>query len=47
MIAQTLNTYGAIVADNGSNFFITGASDRRWDDEALADPKGIPGDAFE
>ncbi|HYH62309.1 MAG TPA: hypothetical protein VD766_10630 [Solirubrobacterales bacterium] len=46
-IAQALKTYGAIVADNGSNFFITGASDRRWDDEALGDLKEIPGDAFE
>ena len=26
-IAQALKTYGAIVADNGSNFYITGASD--------------------
>ena len=46
-IAQALKTYGAIVADNGSNFFITGASDSRWDDDALSDLKEIPGDAFE
>ena len=46
-IAQALKTYGAIVADNGSNFFITGASDARWDDDALSDLKDIPGDAFE
>lgn len=46
-IAQALKTYGAIVADNGSNFFITGASDSRWDDDALSDLKDIPGDAFE
>jgi hypothetical protein len=46
-IVQALKTYGAIVADNGSNFFITGASDPRWDDDALADLKDIPGDAFE
>jgi hypothetical protein len=46
-IAEALKTYGAIVADNGSNFFITGASDRRWPDNALNDLKGIPGDAFE
>jgi len=46
-IAQALKTYGAIVADNGSNFFITGASDPRWDDDALGDLKEIPGDAFE
>jgi hypothetical protein len=46
-IAQALKTYGAIVADNGSNFFITGASDARWDDDALSDLKDIPGSAFE
>ena len=46
-IAEALKTYGAIVADNGSNFFITGASDRRWPDNALNDLKDIPGDRFE
>ena len=46
-IAQALKTYGAIVADNGSNFFITGASDSRWDDDALSDLKDVPGSAFE
>jgi hypothetical protein len=47
VIAQALKTYGAIIADNGSNFFITGASDRRWRDGALGDLKDIPGSAFE
>ena len=46
-IAEALKTYGAIVADNGSNFFITGASDERWNDDALGDLKDIPGAAFE
>ncbi len=46
-IAEALKTYGAIVADNGSNFYITGASDSRWDDDALSDLKDIPGGAFE
>jgi hypothetical protein len=46
-IAEALKAYGAIVADNGSNFYITGASDSRWDDEALSDLKDIPGGAFE
>lgn len=47
VIAEALKRYGAIVADNGSNFYITGASSRGWDDEALGDLKDIPGDAFE
>lgn len=46
-IAQALKTYGAIVADNGSNFYVSGASDSRWDDDALSDLKDIPGSAFE
>ena len=47
VIAEALKRYGAIVADNGSNFYITGASSRGWDDEALSDLKEVPGDAFE
>ena len=47
VIAEALQTFGAIVADNGSNFFITGASDRRWRDGALGDLKEIPGNRFE
>ena len=27
--------YGMIVADNGSNWYFGGSSDRRWDDENL------------
>ena len=36
-----------IVADNGSNWFFSGTSDRRWDDEDLNQLKRIPGSAFE
>ena len=42
-----LKRYGAIVADNGSNWFISGTSDRRWPDENLDQLKSIPGSAFE
>ena len=47
VIAQALKTYGMIVADNGSDWYITGAADRRWDDEDLNQLKGVPGSAFE
>jgi hypothetical protein len=47
VIAKALKAYGAIVADNGSNFYITGASDRRWNDNALNDLKDVPGSRFE
>jgi hypothetical protein len=36
-----------IVADNGSSWYISGAPDSRWNDEALADLGQIPGSAFE
>lgn len=47
VILDALATYGMIVADNGSNWYISGASDPRWDDEDLNQLKGVPGTAFE
>jgi hypothetical protein len=47
VIAVALKRYGFIVADNGSNWFFSGTSDRRWDDENLNQLKGIPGSAFQ
>jgi hypothetical protein len=46
-IAIALKRYGMIVADNGSNWFISGTSDRRWRDENLDQLKSIPGSAFQ
>jgi hypothetical protein len=46
-IAAAMKRYGLIVADNGSNWYISGTSDRRWDDENLDQLKRIPGRAFE
>ena len=47
VIARTLKRYGIINADNGSNWFITGATDSRWNDENLNQLKSIPGNAFQ
>jgi len=47
VILSALKRYGMFVADNGSSWFISGASDARWNDEALDDLKQIPGGAFE
>jgi hypothetical protein len=47
VILQALKTYGMIVADNGSNWYISGASDPRWDDNDLNSLKTVPGSAFE
>ena len=46
-IALALKHYGMIVADNGSNWYFSGTSDRRWDDENLNQLKRIPGSAFQ
>ena len=47
VIATALKRYGLIVADNGSNFFFSGTSDRRWSDDNLNELKTIPGSAFQ
>lgn len=47
VIMRALKKYGLIVADNGSNWFITGAADSRWNDNDLNQLKSVPGSAFE
>ena len=47
VIATALQRYGMIAADNGSNWFISGSTDPRWDDSDLDQLKAIPGSAFE
>jgi hypothetical protein len=47
VIALAMKRYGMIVADNGSNWFFSGSSDPRWDDENLNQLKRIPGSAFQ
>jgi hypothetical protein len=46
-ILEALKTYGMIVADNGTSWFISGATDPRWDDDDLNQLKTVPGSAFE
>jgi hypothetical protein len=47
VIAQALKTYGVIVADNGSPWFISGTQDSRWDNDALGALKDFTGADFE
>ena len=47
MILECLKTYGMFLADNGSDWFISGATDTGWDDEDLEQLKMVPGSAFE
>ncbi|MEX0682043.1 MAG: hypothetical protein WD904_04885 [Dehalococcoidia bacterium] len=46
-ICTALKKYGMFVADNGSDWYISGAPDPRWDDDRIGDLKDIPGSAFE
>lgn len=43
VILTALKTYGMFLADNGSNWFVSGAPDPRWDDEELAALRRVTG----
>jgi hypothetical protein len=47
VILTAFKEYGLILADNGSDWFISGAPDERWDNDMLRELKDIPGSAFE
>jgi hypothetical protein len=47
VILTAMKKYGMILADNGSDWYFTGATDSRWDDDDLNQLKSVPGSAFE
>jgi hypothetical protein len=47
VILRALKRYGMFNADNGTSWYITGALDRRWNDDDLAQLRTVPGGAFE
>jgi hypothetical protein len=47
VILECLRRYGMFVADNGSNWYISGSTDSRWNDNDLNQLKTVPGSAFE
>jgi hypothetical protein len=47
IILQALKKYGLMVADNGADWFLSGAPDSRWDDDDLAQLGQITGGDFE
>jgi hypothetical protein len=47
VVLRALKRYGAIVADNGSPWYITGAPHRGWDNDALRTLREVTGRAFE
>ncbi|MDT4918296.1 MAG: hypothetical protein QOH89_2996 [Pseudonocardiales bacterium] len=47
VILRCLKKYGMLVADNGSDWFISGAPSHYWNDDDLNQLKTVPGRAFE
>ncbi len=47
VILRALTTYGMLLADNGSNWFVSGAPDSRWNDSDLAALRQIVGSNLE
>ncbi len=47
VILRTLKKYGMILADNGSNWFLSGTPDERWNNDRLNEFKRVTGAAFE
>jgi hypothetical protein len=46
-IADALKHYGAILADNGSPWYLSGTEDSHWDNDALNALKSLTGSDFE
>ena len=47
VILRALKTYGMMVADNGSDWFLSGTADARWNDAEMNTLKNIKGSDFE
>lgn len=47
VILRAMKKYGMFVADNGSNWYVSGAPDPRWDDDELRQLRQVRGRDFE
>jgi hypothetical protein len=47
VILQAMKTYGIMLADNGSNWYVSGAPDERWDNDMLHLLDALTGGDFE
>lgn len=47
VLLTALKKYGMLLADNGSDFYITGETNTNWDDNDLDQIKTVPASAFE
>jgi hypothetical protein len=47
IVLRALKEYGMVVADNGSNWYVSGAPHPRWNNDDLHSLHDVPGSAFE
>jgi len=47
VLLQAFKTYGIVLADNGSNWYVSGSPDERWDNDTLHLLDVLTGDDFE
>lgn len=47
IVLQAFKTYGIVLADNGSNWYVSGSPDERWDNDMLHLLDVLTGDDFE
>jgi hypothetical protein len=47
VILRAMKTYGMLLADNGSAWYVSGAPDPRWSDDELATLSGVRARDFE
>jgi hypothetical protein len=47
VILRALKTYGMMLSDNGSSWYISGVPDKRWDNDALHELHQVRGSDFE
>jgi len=47
ILLQAMKTYGIVLADNGSNWYMSGAPDERWDNDMLHLLDVLTGNDFE
>jgi hypothetical protein len=47
VVLEALQRYGMFLADNGSNWFLSGATDTKWDDDDIGQLKAVPASGFE
>jgi hypothetical protein len=46
-VLAALKTYGMILADNGSDWYVSGTADARWSDDEINTLKQVRGSDFE